>query len=44
MSAPMALLDAILSAIANRKLSRTMKMLRQMEEDQKFSYRWYPES
>lgn len=42
--AAMAVLDALLSAIANRKRSRTMKMLRQMEEDQKASYRWDPES
>jgi DNA-binding MurR/RpiR family transcriptional regulator len=42
--APMAILDALLSATANRKRSRTMKMLREMEEDQKSGYRWYPES
>ncbi|HEY3988166.1 MAG TPA: MurR/RpiR family transcriptional regulator [Acidobacteriaceae bacterium] len=42
--APMAMLDALLSAVANRKRSRTMKRLQQMEDDQKASYRWYPES
>jgi DNA-binding MurR/RpiR family transcriptional regulator len=42
--AAMAVLDALLSAVANRKRSRTMKVLRQMEKDQKASYRWDPES
>jgi DNA-binding MurR/RpiR family transcriptional regulator len=41
--APMALLDALLCAIANRRRSRTMAMLKQIEEDQKSSYRWYPQ-
>jgi RpiR family carbohydrate utilization transcriptional regulator len=42
--APMAVLDAILSAIANRKRARSMAVLKQMEEDQKTGYRWFPES
>lgn len=42
--AAMAVLDALLSAVANRKRSRTMRVLRQMEKDQKASYRWDPES
>lgn len=41
--APMAVLDAILSAIANRKRSRSMGVLKQMEEEQKSGYRWFPE-
>jgi RpiR family carbohydrate utilization transcriptional regulator len=41
--APMAMLDALLSVIANSRRARTIKKLRQMEEDQKISYRWYPE-
>jgi RpiR family transcriptional regulator, carbohydrate utilization regulator len=41
--APMAMLDAILSTIANRKRTRTMRMLKEMEADQKSGYRWYPE-
>jgi hypothetical protein len=39
----MAMLDAILSTIANRKRTRTMRMLKEMEADQKSGYRWYPE-
>lgn len=42
--ASMAMLDALLSATANRRRGRTMKMLREMEEGQKSGYRWYPES
>lgn len=42
--APMAVLDVILSAIANRRRTRTMTVLKQMEEDQKMGYRWYPET
>jgi RpiR family transcriptional regulator, carbohydrate utilization regulator len=41
--APMAMLDALLSAIANRRRARTMKLLKEMEADQKSGYRWYPE-
>lgn len=41
--APMAVLDAIVSAIANRRRARTMSILKQMEEDQKTGYRWYSE-
>jgi DNA-binding MurR/RpiR family transcriptional regulator len=41
--APMAMLDALLSVIANSRRTRTIKKLRQMEEDQKVSYRWYPD-
>lgn len=42
--APMAVLDAIVSAIANRKRARSMAILKQMEEDQKTGYRWYSEA
>lgn len=42
--APMAMLDALLSIIANRKPARTLTMLKRMEEDQKSGYRWYPEA
>jgi DNA-binding MurR/RpiR family transcriptional regulator len=42
--APMAVLDAILSAIANRRRDRSMADLKQMEEDQKTGYRWYSET
>lgn len=42
--APMALLDAIVSAIANRRRTRSKTILKQMEEDQKTGYRWYPET
>jgi DNA-binding MurR/RpiR family transcriptional regulator len=41
--AAMATLDAILSAIANRKRARSMAVLKQMEEDQKSGNRWYIE-
>lgn len=41
--APMAVLDAIVSAIANRRRARTMSILKKMEEDQKIGYRWYSE-
>jgi DNA-binding MurR/RpiR family transcriptional regulator len=42
--APMAALDVILSSIANRKRARTMTVLKQIEDDQKYSHRWYPET
>jgi DNA-binding MurR/RpiR family transcriptional regulator len=42
--APMAVLDAILSAIANRKRARSMAVLKQMEEEQKSGNRWFLES
>lgn len=42
--APMALLDGIVSAIANRRRTRSTAILKQMEEDQKTGYRWYPET
>jgi RpiR family transcriptional regulator, carbohydrate utilization regulator len=41
--APMAMLDALLSTIANRRRARTMKMLGEMEGEQKSGYRWYRE-
>ncbi|HEX4019850.1 MAG TPA: MurR/RpiR family transcriptional regulator [Acidobacteriaceae bacterium] len=41
--APMAVLDAIISAITNRRRARSMAILKQMEEDEKTGYRWYPE-
>jgi RpiR family transcriptional regulator, carbohydrate utilization regulator len=41
--APMALLDAMISAIANRRPARSMALLKQMEKDQKAGYRWYSE-
>jgi RpiR family carbohydrate utilization transcriptional regulator len=39
--APMAMLDALISGIANRKHTRTMEILRHMEEEQRRGYRWY---
>ncbi len=42
--APMAVLDAIVSAIANRKRARSMAILKEMEKDQKTGYRWYSEA
>jgi RpiR family transcriptional regulator, carbohydrate utilization regulator len=42
--APMAVLDAILSAIANRRRARSMAVLKQMEEEQKSGNRWFVES
>jgi DNA-binding MurR/RpiR family transcriptional regulator len=42
--APMAVLDALLSAIANRKRTRSIAALKQMENEQKSGNRWYLES
>lgn len=39
--APMAVIDALLSAIANRRRKRSMTMLKQMEEEQKHGNRWF---
>jgi RpiR family transcriptional regulator, carbohydrate utilization regulator len=41
--APMALLDAILSAIANHRRPRTLAILKEAEKEQRTGYRWYPE-
>jgi DNA-binding MurR/RpiR family transcriptional regulator len=41
--APMAMLDALLSGIANRRHARTMAILHHMEEEQRSGYRWYKE-
>ena len=41
--APMAMLDALLSGIANRRHARTMAVLRHMDEEQRSGYRWFPE-
>ncbi len=43
-TALMAVLDAILSAIANRRRSMTMAVLKEMEKEQKNGNRWYPEN
>ena len=42
-AAAMALLDAILSAIANHRRSRTLSILKDAEKEQRTGYRWYPE-
>jgi RpiR family carbohydrate utilization transcriptional regulator len=41
--APMAVLDAVISAITNRRRSRSMAILKKNEEDEKNGYRWYLE-
>lgn len=41
--APMALIDAILSAIANHRRPRTLAILKEAEKEQRTGYRWYPE-
>jgi RpiR family carbohydrate utilization transcriptional regulator len=41
--APMAMLDALLSGIANRRHARTMTILRQMDEEQRSGFRWFPD-
>jgi hypothetical protein len=41
--AAMALLDAILSAIANHRRLRTVAILKEAEKEQRTGYRWYPE-
>jgi RpiR family carbohydrate utilization transcriptional regulator len=39
--ASMAVLDAIVSAVANRRHARSMAILKQMEKDERTGYRWY---
>lgn len=41
--APMALLDAIMSAVANYRTDRTLTRLKEAEEEQRDGFRWYPE-
>lgn len=41
--APMALLDAIMSAVANYRTDRTLTILKQAEKEQRDGSRWYPE-
>lgn len=41
--APMAVMDALVSSVANRRRARSMALLKQMEEDQTTGYRWYTE-
>jgi RpiR family transcriptional regulator, carbohydrate utilization regulator len=41
--APMALLDAILSAVANYRTDRTLAILKEAEKEQRDGIRWYPE-
>lgn len=41
--APMALLDALLSAIANYRRARTLSILKEVEKEQRAGHRWYPE-
>jgi RpiR family transcriptional regulator, carbohydrate utilization regulator len=40
--APMALLNLIIVASANRRLSRTIKLLKSAEEEQRHGFRWFP--
>jgi RpiR family transcriptional regulator, carbohydrate utilization regulator len=40
--APMALLDAITSAVANYRTDRTLTILKQAEKEQRDGFRWYP--
>lgn len=42
--ASMAVLDAIVSAVANRRRARSMAILKQMEKDERTGYRWYSEA
>jgi RpiR family transcriptional regulator, carbohydrate utilization regulator len=41
--APMALLDAIMSAVANYRTDRTLAILKGAETEQRDGFRWYPE-
>jgi DNA-binding MurR/RpiR family transcriptional regulator len=41
--APMALLDAMMSAVANYRTDRTLAILKQAEAEQRDGFRWYPE-
>ncbi len=40
--APMALLDAIISAVANYRTARTLAILKEAEKEQRTGFRWYP--
>lgn len=40
-AAPMALLNVILVACANYRRSRTMALLREVDKEQRFGFRWY---
>lgn len=41
--APMALLDAMMSAVANYRTDRTLTILKKAEKEQRDGSRWYPE-
>ncbi len=41
--APMAMIDAILSAVANHRTARTLAILKEAEKEQRTGFRWYPE-
>jgi len=41
--APMALIDAIMSAVANYRTDRTLTILKEAEKEQRDGSRWYPE-
>jgi RpiR family transcriptional regulator, carbohydrate utilization regulator len=41
-AAAMALLDVILSAVANYRTARTLAILREAEKEQRQGFRWYP--
>ena len=41
--APMALLDAMMSAVANYRTDRTLTILKKAEKEQRDGTRWYPE-
>lgn len=41
--APMVLLDAIMSAVANYRTDRTLTILTEAEREQREGFRWYPE-
>jgi RpiR family transcriptional regulator, carbohydrate utilization regulator len=41
--APMALLDAIMSAVANYRTDRTLTILKEASKEQRDGFRWYPE-
>lgn len=42
-AAAMALLDAIISAIANHRRPRTLSILKEAEKEQRTGHRWYPD-
>jgi DNA-binding MurR/RpiR family transcriptional regulator len=39
--APMAFLDVLISAVAYQRRDRTMKLLKQVAQEERYGYRWY---